>query len=35
MLDQTSNKALMEADRESADNLQEKLKKVPYPIYTG
>ena len=35
MLDQTSNKALMEADRESADNLQEKLKKVPYPIYIG
>ena len=35
MLDQTSNKALMEADRESADNLQEKLKKVPYPLYIG
>ena len=35
MLDQTSNRALMEADRESADNLQEKLKKVPYPIYIG
>ena len=35
MLDQTSNKALMEADREVADNLQEKLKKVPYPIYIG
>ena len=35
MLDQTSNKALMEADRESADNLQEKLKKVPYPMYIG
>ena len=35
MLDQTSNKALMEADREVADNLQEKLKKVPYPVYIG
>ena len=35
MLDQTSNRALMEADREVADNLQEKLKKVPYPIYIG
>ena len=35
MLDQTSNKALMEADRESSDNLQEKLKKVPYPMYIG
>ena len=35
MLDQTSNRALMEADREVADNLQEKFKKVPYPIYIG
>lgn len=35
MLDQTSNKALLEADREVSDNLQEKLKKVPYPIYIG
>ena len=35
MLDQTSNRALMEADREVADNIQEKLKKVPYPIYIG
>jgi hypothetical protein len=35
MLDQTSNRALMEADREVSDNLQEKLKKVPYPIYIG
>ena len=35
MLDQTSNRALMEADREASDNLQEKLKKVPYPIYIG
>ena len=35
MLDQTSNRALMEADRESSENLQEKLKKVPYPLYIG
>ena len=35
MLDQTSNKALMEADRDSAESLQEQLKKVPYPIYIG
>ncbi|MAR21686.1 MAG: hypothetical protein CMD25_07055 [Flavobacteriales bacterium] len=35
MLDQTSNKALMEAERESSDSLQEQLKKVPYPIYIG
>ena len=35
MLDQTSNRALLEADREASDNLQEKLKKVPYPIYVG
>ena len=35
MLDQTSNKALLEADRESSEHLQEKLKKVPYPIYIG
>jgi len=35
MLDQTSNRALMEADRESSENLQEKLKKVPYPMYIG
>ena len=35
ILDQTSNKALMEADRESSENLQEKLQKVPFPIYIG
>jgi|TARA_R100000030_G_scaffold41743_1_gene31363 hypothetical protein len=35
MLDQTSNKALLEADREASENLQEKLKKVPYPLYIG
>jgi len=35
MLDQTSNKSLLEADREASEHLQEKLKKVPYPIYVG
>jgi len=35
MLEQTSNKSLLEADREASEHLQEKLKKVPYPIYVG
>jgi C4-type Zn-finger protein len=35
MLDQTSNRALMEADKESAESLQEKLGKVPIPLYIG
>ena len=35
MLDQTSNKALLEADIESSDSLQEKMKKVPMPIFIG
>ena len=35
MLEGTSQKALLEADRESSEHLQEKLKKVPYPIYIG
>ena len=35
MLDQTSKKALLEADRESSDSLQEKMKKVPMPIFIG
>jgi hypothetical protein len=35
MLDQTSRKALLEADKDEADFLQEKLNKVPYPIYIG
>ena len=35
MLDQTSNRALMEADKEAAESLQEKLGKVPIPIYIG
>ena len=33
MLEQTSRKALLEADK--AEFLQEKLQKVPYPIYIG
>ena len=35
MLDQTSRKALLEADKDEAEYLQEKLAKVPYPIYIG
>ena len=35
MLDQTSRKALLEADKDEAEFLQEKLAKVPYPIYIG
>ena len=35
MLDQTSRKALLEADKDEAEFLQEKLNKVPYPIYIG
>ena len=35
MLDQTSRKALLESDRDEAEFLQEKLQKVPYPIYIG
>jgi len=35
MLDQTSNRALMEADKEAAESLQEKLGKVPIPLYIG
>ena len=35
MLEQTSRKALLEADKDEADFLQEKLQKVPYPIYIG
>ena len=35
MLDQTSRKALLEADKDEAEFLQEKLTKVPYPIYIG
>ena len=35
MLEQTSRRALLEADKDEAQHLQEKLNKVPYPIYTG
>ena len=35
ILEQTSRKALMEADKDESEFLQEKLKKVPYPIYIG
>ena len=35
ILEQTSRKSMMEAERDEADALQEKLQKVPYPIYIG
>ena len=35
ILEQTSRKALLEADKDEAEFLQEKLAKVPYPIYIG
>ena len=35
MLEQSSRKALMEADKDESEFLQEKLRKVPYPIYIG
>jgi hypothetical protein len=35
MLEQTSRRALLEADKDEAEFLQEKLQKVPYPIYVG
>jgi hypothetical protein len=35
MLEQTSRRALLEADKDEAEYLQEKLSKVPYPIYIG
>ena len=34
-LEQTSRKMLLESDKDEAEFLQEKLKKVPYPIYIG
>ena len=34
-LEQTSRKALMEAQRDESDFEQETLKKVPYPLYIG
>ena len=33
MLELTGRKALMEQERDEAQALQEKLQKVPYPIY--
>ena len=35
ILEQTSRKALLEADKDEAQHLQEKLNKVPYTIYIG
>ena len=35
MLEGTSRKALLEADKDEAEFLQEKLQKIPYPIYVG
>ena len=34
-LEQTSRKALMEAQKDGSDFQQETLRKVPYPIYIG
>ena len=34
-LEQTSRKALMEAQRDESESQQETLRKVPYPIYIG
>ena len=34
-LEQTSRKALMEAQKDESDFQQETLKKVPYPVYIG
>lgn len=35
MLDQTSQRALLEADQEASEHLQSKLNKVPIPIFIG
>ena len=35
MLEGTSRRALLEADKDEAEFLQEKLNKIPYPIYIG
>ena len=35
MLEQTSRKTLLEADKEEAQHLQDKLGKVPIPIFIG
>ena len=34
-LEQTSRKALLEAQRDESESQQETLKKVPYPLYIG
>ena len=34
-LEQTSRKALLEADKDEAEFLNEKLDKVPIPIFIG
>jgi len=34
-LEQTSRRSLTEKDQEEAEFLQQKLNKVPIPIYTG
>ena len=34
-LEQTSRKAMMEAQKDEGDYQQETLKKVPYPVYIG
>ena len=35
MLEQMSRKALLEADKDEAEFLNEKLNKVPIPIFIG
>ena len=35
MLEGTSRRALLEADKDEAEFLQEKLQKIPWPIYIG
>ena len=35
ILEQTSRRALLEADQEESQHLQDKLRKVPMPIYIG
>jgi len=35
MIEGTSRRASLEADKDDAEFLQEKLQKVPYPIYIG
>jgi aspartate/tyrosine/aromatic aminotransferase len=35
MLDQLSRRALLEADQEESEHLQQKMGKSPLPIYVG